>query len=138
MDYLATRNLLRKLRIPGAIETDPIADALRCRLGAASAAEAVLRTAEMTLRPFAPSYWAIVSRADVAGENLNSVSVNLFLSMRTVCRQRRLAIDAIGQRIAKETAWDRSVGPGSFDAVQLVGRAQNYLARYSASALLEA
>ncbi|MEO6991404.1 MAG: tetratricopeptide repeat protein [Candidatus Baltobacteraceae bacterium] len=137
MDYLATRNLLRKFRIPGALDADPIADALRRRLGAASAAEALLRTAEETLRPFAPSYWAIVSRADVGAERLNQVSADLYLSMRTVCRQRRLAIDAIGQRIEKETALERRP-PASFDAIQLIGRGRNYLARHSASALLEA
>jgi tetratricopeptide (TPR) repeat protein len=139
MNYLTTRRLLRNLGIPGAIQRDPVAVRLRDAVRTASAADAVRQTAEEALQPFGPSHWTIVRRADVDGESLTTLSRELYLSIRTLCRRRRAAIDAIGRAI--ETKLERGqagVRVSSLDAARWIGAGRNHLARRSLAGLAAA
>jgi tetratricopeptide (TPR) repeat protein len=139
MNYLTTRRLLRNLGTPGAIQSDPVAARLRDAMRTASPADAVRQTAEEALRPFGPGHWAIVCRADVEGESLMTLSRELYLSIRTLCRRRRAAIEAIGRAV--ETKLERAhagAGAPSLDAARWIGAGRNHLARRSFAGLAAA
>jgi tetratricopeptide (TPR) repeat protein len=138
VDYLVTRRLLRKVRVPGAIEGDPLARRLRANLRAASAAAAVSDLAERALRPFAPEYWTIVRRSDIEGECLKVLAAEMYLSLRTMCRMRRAAIEAVGRAIGSALDRRASSTSGALDALRLVGVGRNHLARRSVRDLLRA
>ena len=80
--YRRIRQMLRKLRTPGAIEDDELARALFSLTGAPSVRDAVLRVAERALRNFPPVYWTIVRRVDVEGEGSHEVADEIHLSER--------------------------------------------------------
>jgi tetratricopeptide (TPR) repeat protein len=138
MNYLTTRRLLRKLGTPGAIQRDPVAARLGDAMRTASPADAVRQTAEEALRPFGPSHWAIVRRADVEGESLMVLSRELYLSIRTLCRRRRAAIEAIGRAVETKLERAHPGGAPSLDAVRWIGAGRNHLARRSFAGLAAA
>jgi tetratricopeptide (TPR) repeat protein len=136
MNYLTTRRLLRNLGTPGAIERDPVAARLGDVLRSASPADAVRQISEDALRPFDPSHWAIVRRADVEGESLTALSREFYLSIRTLCRRRRAAIEAIGRALDAKLRRAQADGSGpSLDAVRWIGVGRNHLARRSFAGL---
>ena len=62
---LKTRQLLRKLHAPGAIDEDPTALLLVAALSARSPRTAVELIVQRALLPYAAIYWTIVRRVDV-------------------------------------------------------------------------
>src|ERR1700736_3016027 len=134
--YRRVRQLLRKLRMPGAIQDDELALTL-CRLtGAGSVRDAVLLLAERALRVYPPVYWTIVRRVDVDGESSQAVADEIHLSERSFYRYRAAAIAAVAAEIDAVT---RSAPPkrGSddIDVLTLVARGR-YLWKHRTSASL--
>jgi tetratricopeptide (TPR) repeat protein len=134
--YRRVRQLLRKLRTPGAIQDDELAMTL-CRLtGSASVREAVLLLAERALRVYPPVYWTIVRRVDVDGESSQAVADEIHLSERSFYRYRAAAIAAVAAEIDAVT---RSAPPkrksDDLDVLALVARGR-YLWKHRTSAAL--
>src|ERR1700681_1605296 len=93
------RQLLRKLRTPGAIQDDELARTL-CRLtGAPSIRDAVLLLADRALHAYPPVYATIVRRVDVDGESSQAVADEIHLSQRSFFRYRGAAIAAVATEI---------------------------------------
>ena len=92
---LATRQLLRKLHTPAAIDDDPIALALAQASGARSPREAVRAAVDSALRPYPAIYATIVRRMDVEGEDVGTLVAELGCSARSVYRYRARAMTAI-------------------------------------------
>jgi tetratricopeptide (TPR) repeat protein len=135
--YRRVRQLLRKLRTPGAIQDDELAMAL-CRLtGAGSVRDAVLLLAERALRVYPPVYWTIVRRVDVDGESSQAVADEIHLSERSFYRYRAAAIAAVAAEIAAVT---RTAPPKraseDLDVLALVARGR-YLWKHRTSAALQ-
>src|ERR1700737_1717610 len=134
--YRRVRQLLRKLRTPGAIQDDELAMAL-CRLtGAPSVRDAVLMLAERALRDFPPVYWTIVRRVDVDGESSQAVADEIHLSERSFFRYRASAIAAVAAEIEAVT---RSAPPKrseDVDVLALVARGR-YLWKHRTTAALQ-
>jgi tetratricopeptide (TPR) repeat protein len=134
--YRRVRQLLRKLRLPGAIQDDELAVTL-CRLtGAVSVRDAVLVVAERALRVYPPVYWTIVRRVDVDGESSAAVAEEIHLSERSFYRYRAAAIAAVAAEIDAVT---RSAPPkrssDDLDVLALVARGR-YLWKHRTSAAL--
>ena len=135
--YRRVRQLLRKLRTPGAIQDDELALTL-CRLtGAGSVRDAVLLLAERALRVYPPVYWTIVRRVDVDGESSAAVADEIHLSERSFYRYRAAAIAAVAAEIDAVT---RSAPPKrsseDLDVLTLVARGR-YLWRHRTTAALQ-
>ena len=134
--YRRVRQLLRKLRLPGAIQDDELAVTL-CRLtGAVSVRDAVLVLAERALSVYPPVYWTIVRRVDVDGESSTAVAAEIHLSERSFYRYRAAAIAAVAGEIDAVT---RSAPPkrasDDLDVLALVARGR-YLWKHRTSAAL--
>jgi tetratricopeptide (TPR) repeat protein len=134
--YRRVRQLLRKLRTPGAIQDDELALTL-CRLtGVPSVRDAVLLLAERALRVYPPVYWAIVRRVDVDGESSQAVADEIHLSERSFYRYRAAAIAAVAAEIDAVT---RTAPPKraseDLDVLSLVARGR-YLWKHRTSASL--
>jgi len=134
--YRRVRQLLRKLRTPGAIQDDELALTL-CRLtGTGSGRDAVLLLAERALRVYPPVYWTIVRRVDVDGENSASVADEIHLSERSFYRYRAAAIAAVAAEIDAVT---RAAPPkrtsDDLNVLTLVARGR-YLWKHRTSAAL--
>ena len=135
--YRRIRQLLRKLRTPGAMQDDELALTL-CRLtGAGSVRDAVLLLAERALRVYPPVYWTIVRRVDVDGESSASVAGEIHLSERSFYRYRAAAIAAVAAEIDAVTR----AGPPKrhaedLDVLALVARGR-YLWRHRTTAALQ-
>lgn len=135
--FRRVRQLLRKLRTPGAIQDDELALAL-CRLtGMASVRDAVLLLAERALKAYPPVYWTIVRRVDVDGESSQTVADEIHLSERSFYRYRSAAIAAIAAEIDAVT---RSASPRrsveDLDVLALVARGR-YLWKHRTTAALQ-
>ena len=135
--YRRVRQLLRKLRTPGAIQDDELALTL-CRLtSAASVRDAVLLVAERALRVYPPVYWTIVRRVDVDGESSAAVADEIHLSERSFYRYRAAAIAAVAAEIDAVT---RAAPPkrssDDLDVLTLVARGR-YLWKHRTSAALQ-
>jgi tetratricopeptide (TPR) repeat protein len=134
--YRRVRQLLRKLRTPGAIQDDELARALCSLTGAPSIRDAVLLLAEKALRDFPAVYWTIVRRVDVDGESSQSVAEEIHLSERSFFRYRAAAIAAVAAEIDHVT---RSAPPKrreDLDVLALVARGR-YLWRHRTCASLQ-
>ena len=134
--YRRVRQLLRKLRTPGAIQDDELARALCSLTGAPSVRDAVLVLAEKALRDFPPVYWTIVRRVDVDGESSQAVADEIHLSERSFFRYRAAAIAAVAAEIETVT---RSTPPKrreDLDVLALVARGR-YLWRHRTGASLQ-
>jgi len=134
--YRRVRQLLRKLRMPGAIQDDELALTL-CRLtGAGSVRDAVLMVAERALSVYPPVYWTIVRRVDVDGESSASVADEIHLSERSFYRYRAAAIAAVAAEIDAVT---RAAPPkrtsDDLNVLTLVARGR-YLWKHRTSAAL--
>jgi tetratricopeptide (TPR) repeat protein len=134
--YRRVRQLLRKLRMPGAIQDDELALTL-CRLtGAGSVRDAVLLLAERALSVYPPVYWTIVRRVDVDGESSAVVADEIHLSERSFYRYRAAAIAAVAAEIDAVT---RAAPPkrtsDDLDVLTLVARGR-YLWKHRTSAAL--
>ncbi len=134
--YRRVRQLLRKLRTPGAIQDDELARALCSLTGAPSVRDAVLLLAERALAAFPPVYWTIVRRVDVEGESSQAVADEIHLSERSFFRYRAAAIAAVAAEIETVT---RSAPPRrteNLDVLALVARGR-YLWKHRTSAALQ-
>jgi tetratricopeptide (TPR) repeat protein len=134
--YRRVRQLLRKLRTPGAIQDDELARALCSLTGAPSVRDAVLLLAERALRGYPPVYWTIVRRVDVEGESSQSVAGEIHLSERSFFRYRAAAIAAVAAEIETVT---RSAPPRrteDLDVLALVARGR-YLWKHRTAAALQ-
>jgi len=135
--YRRVRQLLRKLRTPGAIQDDELAMTL-CRLtGAASVRGAVLTLAERALRDYPSVYWTIVRRVDVDGESSQIVADETHLSERSFFRYRAAAVAAVAAEIDAVT---RTTPPKraseNLDVLALVARGR-YLWKHRTTAALQ-
>ena len=130
------RQLLRKLRTPGAIQDDELARTL-CRLtGAPSIRDAVLLLADRALSVYPPVYATIVRRVDVDGESSQAVAEEIHLSQRSFFRYRGAAIAAVAAEIdtvARSAPPKRSE---DLDVLALVARGR-YLWKHRTSAALQ-
>ena len=135
--YRRVRQLLRKLRTPGAIQDDELAMAL-CRLtGAPSVRDAVLMLAERALRDFPPVYWTIVRRVDVDGESSQVVADETHLSERSFFRYRAAAVAAVAAEIDAVTRLSPPRRTSEdVDVLALVARGR-YLWRHRTTAALQ-
>ncbi|HEY0614021.1 MAG TPA: hypothetical protein VGC96_05245 [Candidatus Elarobacter sp.] len=134
--YRRVRQLLRKLRTPGAIQDDELARTLCSLTGAPSVREAVLMLAEKALRGYPPVYWTIVRRVDVDGESSQAVAGEIHLSERSFFRYRAAAIAAVAAEIDSVT---RSAPPRrreDLDVLALVARGR-YLWKHRTAAALQ-
>ncbi|MDB5070479.1 MAG: transcriptional regulator, CadC [Candidatus Eremiobacteraeota bacterium] len=134
--YRRVRQLLRKLRTPGAIQDDELARALCTLTASASVRDAVLLLAERALRGFPPVYWTIVRRVDVDGESSQAVADEIHLSERSFFRYRAAAIAAVAAEIDAVT---RSAPPKrseNLDVLALVARGR-YLWKHRTTAALQ-
>jgi tetratricopeptide (TPR) repeat protein len=134
--YRRVRQLLRKLRTPGAIQDDGLARALCSLTGSPSVRDAVLLLAERALRDFPPVYWTIVRRVDVEGESSHTVAAQIHVSERSFFRYRAAAIAAIAAEIDAVT---RSAPPKrteDLDVLALVARGR-YLWKHRTTASLQ-
>ena len=135
--YRRVRQVLRKLRTPGAIQDDDLARTLCGLTGAPSVREAVLLLAERALRGFPPVYATIVRRVDVDGESSQAVADEIHLSERSFFRYRSAAIAAIAAEIdsvARTAAPRRSTE--DLDVLALVARGR-YLWKHRTAAALQ-
>src|ERR1700736_4833278 len=135
--YRRVRQLLRKLRMPGAIQDDELALTL-CRLtGAGSVRDAVLLLAERALRVYPPVYWTIVRRVDVDGESSQVVADETHLSERSFFRYRAAAIAAVSAEIDAVTrSSPPKRGSEDVDVLALVARGR-YLWKHRTTAALQ-
>ena len=135
--YRRVRQLLRKLRTPGAIQDDELAMAL-CRLtGAPSVRDAVLTLAERALRDYPPVYWTIVRRVDVDGESSQIVADETHLSERSFFRYRAAAVAAVAAEIDAVTrTTPPKRGSENLDVLALVARGR-YLWKHRTTAALQ-
>ena len=135
--YRRIRQLLRKLRTPGAIQDDELGRALCSLTGSPAVRDAVLLLAERALRAYPPVYWTIVRRVDVDGESSQSVADEIHLSERSFFRYRAAAIAAIA---AEFDAVTRSAPPKrsgeDLDVLALVARGR-YLWKHRTTASLQ-
>ena len=105
---LATRQLLRKMHTPAAIDDDPIALALAGASGVHSPREAVRSAVDSALRPYPPIYATIVRRMDADGEDVGSLVAELGCSARSIYRYRARAMTAIRYEIEAITRSSRA------------------------------
>ena len=105
---LATRQLLRKMHTPAAIDDDPIALALSGATGVRSPREAVRSAVESALRPYPSIYATIVRRMDVEGEDVGTLVGELGCSARSIYRYRARAMTAIRYEIEAITRTSRA------------------------------
>ncbi len=135
--YRRVRQLLRKLRMPGAIQDDELALTLRRLTGEGSVRDAVLLLAERALRVYPPVYWTIVRRVDVDGESSQAVADEIHLSERSFYRYRAAAIAAVAAEIdaVTRTAPPKR-SPDDLDVLALVARGR-YLWKHRTSAALQ-
>jgi DNA-directed RNA polymerase specialized sigma24 family protein len=106
---LATRQLLRKMHTPAAIDDDPIALALVRATNARSPRDAVRAAVDAALRPYPQIYATIVRRMDVEGEDVGTVVAELGCSARSVYRYRARAMTAIRYEIEALTREPRAL-----------------------------
>jgi tetratricopeptide (TPR) repeat protein len=130
------RQLLRKLRTPGAIQDDELGQTL-CRLtGAPSVRDAVLLLADRALSGYPAVYATIVRRVDVDGESSQAVADEIHLSQRSFFRYRGAAVAAVAAEIdalARSVPRKRSE---DLDVLALVARGR-YLWRHRTTAALQ-
>ena len=130
------RQLLRKLRTPGAIQDDELGRTL-CRLtGAPSIRDAVLLLADKALSDYPPVYATIVRRVDVDGESSQAVAGEIHLSQRSFFRYRGAAIAAVAAEIDAVTRTAPARRSEDLDALALVARGR-YLWKHRTAAALQ-
>jgi tetratricopeptide (TPR) repeat protein len=134
--YRRVRQLLRKLRTPGAIQDDELARTLCSLTGAPSVRDAVLLLAERALRAYPPVYWTIVRRVDVEGESSQAVSDEIHLSERSFFRYRAAAIAAVAAEIEAVTRSSAPKRAEDLDVLALVARGR-YLWKHRTTAALQ-
>jgi tetratricopeptide (TPR) repeat protein len=134
--YRRIRQLLRKLRTPGAIEDDQLARALFRLTGAPSPRDAVLRIAERALTKFPAVYWTIVRRVDVDGESSQDVAAEIHLSERSFFRYRASAIAAVAMEVDAATRMMPPRPTEGLDVLALVARGR-YLWKHRTTASLQ-
>jgi DNA-directed RNA polymerase specialized sigma24 family protein len=100
---LATRQLLRKLHTPAAIDGDPMAAAITAATRIASPREAVQHVVERALQPYPEVYRTVVRRMDVEGADTSALIEELGCSARSVYRYRAHAMKAIRREIEELT-----------------------------------
>jgi tetratricopeptide (TPR) repeat protein len=133
------RKLLRKLRTPGAVHRDELAQALHRLTGAPNAHAAVLAVAERALQPYPAVYLTVFRRADVGGESTTVIADDLHLSPRSFFRYRAAAVAAIAAEI---DALTRTVpvpaapfAPADLDAIALHARGRYLFNRRTGASL---
>jgi len=130
------RQLLRKLRTPGAIQDDELARTL-CRLtGAPSIRDAVLLLADRALSGYPAVYATIVRRVDVDGESSQVVADEIHLSQRSFFRYRGAAIAAVSAEIDAVTRAAPPKRSEDLDVLALVARGR-YLWKHRTRAALQ-
>ena len=130
------RQLLRKLRTPGAIQDDELARTL-CRLtGAPSVRDAVLLLADRALSGYPPVYATIVRRVDLDGESSQAVAGEIHLSQRSFFRYRGAAISAVAAEIDAVTRSAQRPRSEDVDVLALVARGR-YLWKHRTTAALQ-
>jgi tetratricopeptide (TPR) repeat protein len=130
------RQLLRKLRTPGAIQDDELARTL-CRLtGVPSVRDAVLLLADRALSGYPPVYATIVRRVDVDGESSQAVADEIHLSQRSFFRYRGAAIAAVAAEIEAVTRTAPPKRSEDLDVLALVARGR-YLWKHRTTAALQ-
>lgn len=134
--YRRVRQLLRKLRTPGAIQDDELARAVCSLTGSPSVRDAVLLLAERALRAYPPVYWTIVRRVDVDGESSQAVADEIHLSERSFFRYRAAAIAAVAAEIEAVTRAVPTRRTEDLDALALVARGR-YLWKHRTTAALQ-
>jgi tetratricopeptide (TPR) repeat protein len=134
--FRRVRQLLRRLRTPGAIQDDDLARALCSLTGSASVRDAVLLLAERALRDYPPVYWTIVRRVDVDGESSQAVADEIHLSERSFFRYRAAAIAAVAGEIDTVTRSAPHRRTEDLDVLALVARGR-YLWKHRTSAALQ-
>ncbi len=134
--FRRVRQLLRKLRTPGAIQDDELARALCSLTASASVRDAVLLLAERALRAYPPVYWTIVRRVDVDGESSQAVADEIHLSERSFFRYRAAAIAAIAAEIDSVTRTAPPKRSENLDVLALVARGR-YLWKHRTTASLQ-
>lgn len=109
------RRLLRKVRVPGRVENDPLARELLDALGTRSAVEALKSVAQRALVGYPPLYWAMIREVDFGGATipqfLTAQPRGGELSMRTLYRYRVEAVAAIRCEIDRVTERARRSKP---------------------------
>lgn len=96
---LKTRQLLRKLRTPGAIDDDRTAQLLTSATRAQSPRAAVELIVQRALRPYPSIYATVVRRIDLDDEPLVDVIADMGFSQRSIYRYRAAAMRAITHEI---------------------------------------
>jgi tetratricopeptide (TPR) repeat protein len=134
--YRRVRQLLRKLRTPGAIQDDELARTLCSLTGSPSVRDAVLLLAERALRGYPPVYWTIVRRVDVDGESSQAVADEIHLSERSFFRYRAAAIAAVAAEIDAVTRAASPKRSEDLDVLALVARGR-YLWKHRTTAALQ-
>src|SRR5665213_1440636 len=116
------RQLLRKLRTPGAIQEDELARTLRRLTGAPSVRDAVLMLTNRALNGYPPVYATIVRRVDVDGESSQAVAAEIHLSQRSFFRYRAAAVAAVAAEIDTVTRGAPRRPREDLDVLALVAR----------------
>ena len=96
---LKTRQLLRKLRTPGAIDDDSTAQLLTSATRAQSPRAAIELIVRRALRPYPTIYATVVRRIDLDYEPLVEVISDMGFSQRSIYRYRAAAMRAITHEI---------------------------------------
>ncbi|SRR5665213_208953 len=130
------RQLLRKLRTPGAIQEDELARTLRRLTGAPSVRDAVLMLTNRALNGYPPVYATIVRRVDVDGESSQAVAAEIHLSQRSFFRYRAAAVAAVAAEIDTVTRGAPRRPSEDLDVLALVARGR-YLWKHRTSAALQ-
>ena len=96
-----TRQLLRKIRRPGALEKDPLARAIRDSLNCTSVGEALELAIDRALHGKDTRLATIVRRCDVEGELTHAVAHEMHFSPRQFFRYRGEAIEAVAVELMR-------------------------------------
>lgn len=132
------RQLLRRLRTPGAIRDDDEVAALQRATGTTSLRDAIRCIAERALGGYPVLYATIVRRVDVEGESCKIVMDELHLSERSFYRYRSAAIAAIETEIASalQAPLAGASGRADLDVLALYAKGR-YLLRHRTRPSLE-
>jgi len=118
------RRLIRLLRRSGALERDPAGIELRQILGTPTVREATHLVIERALHAEHPLCRDIVQRCDVQDRPTDVVALELGLSLRSMFRYRRRAIDAVAAELHRTLVGDgaRARGVGRAAQLTLLGK----------------
>jgi tetratricopeptide (TPR) repeat protein len=127
------RRLIRLLRRSGALERDPAGIELRQILGTPTVREATHLVIERALHAEHPLCRDIVQRCDVQDRPTDVVALELGLSLRSMFRYRRRAIDAVAAELHRTLVGDGARARGVGRAAQLTLLGNFLLSLYSSA-----